>query len=124
MLEEYFSAPKTLRHLRTGPSESYIDGFADALKRAGYSKASAIRYLRNAAHLGQFTKRVGGVLGTIDVNTLKAFCRHLLCCRSPLSNGRRTDHHSAPSAKGIVSSPRQIDRTVEGQALMESQRGV
>ena len=75
MLEEYFSAPKTLRRLRTGPSGSYIDGFADALKRAGYSKASAIRYLRNAAHLGQFTKRVGGVLGTIDVNTLKAFCR-------------------------------------------------
>ena len=60
MLEEYFSAPKTLRRLRTGPSGSYIDGFADALKRAGYSKASAIRYLRNAAHLGQFTKRVGG----------------------------------------------------------------
>ena len=62
MLEEYFSAPKTLRHLRTGPSESYIDGFADALKRAGYSKASAIRYLRNAAHPGPISKRVGGGL--------------------------------------------------------------
>lgn len=94
MLEEYFSAPKTLRRLRTGPSVSYIDGFADALKRAGYSKASAIRYLRNAAHLGQFTKRVGGGLGTIDVNTLKAFCRHLSRCRCPLSNGGRTDHHA------------------------------
>jgi hypothetical protein len=87
MLEEYFSAPKTLRRLRTGPSGSYIDGFADTLKRAGYSKASAIRYLRNAAHLGQFTKRVGGGLGTIDVNTLKTFCRHLSRCRCPLSNG-------------------------------------
>jgi hypothetical protein len=32
MLEEYFSAPKTLRRLRTGPSGSYIDGFADASK--------------------------------------------------------------------------------------------
>jgi len=62
MLEEYFSAPKTLRRLRTGPSGSYIDGFADALKRAGYSKASAIRYLRNAAHPGPISKRVGGGL--------------------------------------------------------------
>jgi len=51
MLEKYFSATKTLRRLRTGPSGPYIDGFADALESASYSKASAIRYLRNAAHL-------------------------------------------------------------------------
>ena len=40
MLEKYFSAPKTLRRLRTGLSGSYIDGFADTLESAGYSKAS------------------------------------------------------------------------------------
>ena len=121
MLEEYFSAPKTLRLLRTGPSGSYIDSFADALKRAGYSKVSAIRYLRNAAHLDQFTKRVGGGLGTIDVNTLKAFCRPRA---DPTENWRPLKPSFRPICGRIVSSPRQIDRAVEGQALMESQRGV
>jgi hypothetical protein len=54
MLEEYFSAPKTLRRLRTGPSAPYIDGFAAMLQENGYSVASAVRYLRAAVHLGHF----------------------------------------------------------------------
>ena len=94
MLERYFSAPKTLRRLRTGPSGPYINRFADALESAGHSKASAIRYLRNAVHLGQFAKRVGGGLAAIDPSTLKAFCRHLPRCHCPSSNGGRTDHHA------------------------------
>jgi site-specific recombinase XerD len=93
MLERYFSAPKSLRRLRTGPSGPYIDGFADTLESAGYSKASAIRYLRNAAHLGQFTKCRGGGLAAIDTGTLKAFRRHLSSCRCPSSNGGKADHH-------------------------------
>ena len=94
MLEKYFSAPKTLRRLRTGPSGPYIDGFADALESAGYSKASAVRYLRKAVQLGQFTKRAGGGLAAIDASTLKAFCRHLSRCHCPSSNGGKTDHHA------------------------------
>lgn len=99
MLEKYFSAPKTLRRLCTGPSGPYINGFADALESAGYSKASAIRYLRNAAHLGQFTKRGGGGLAAIDARTLKAFRRHLSRCHCPSSNGGRSDHHARFGAK-------------------------
>jgi site-specific recombinase XerD len=99
MLEKYFSAPKTLRRLRTGLSGSYIDGFADTLERAGYSKASAVRYLRNAAHLGQFTKPRGGDLAAIDASTLKAFRRHLSSCRCPSSNGGKTDHHTCFGVK-------------------------
>jgi site-specific recombinase XerD len=94
VLEMYFSAPKTLRRLRTGPSGPYIDGFADTLERAGYAKASAVRYLRNAAHLGHFVNRVGSGFATIDANTLKAFSRHLSHCRCPSSNGGRTDYHA------------------------------
>lgn len=94
MLETYFSAPKTLRRLRIGLSGPYIDAFADTLERAGYAKASAIRYLRNAAHLGQFVNHVGGGLATIDANTLKAFSRHLSHCRCPSSNGGTTDYHA------------------------------
>ena len=93
MLERYFSAPKSLRRLRTGRSGPYIDGFADTLESAGYSKASAIRYLRNAAHLGQFMKCRGGGLAAIDTGTLKAFRRHLSSCRCPSSNGGKADHH-------------------------------
>jgi hypothetical protein len=36
MLETYFSAPKMLGHLRSGPSGPYLDGFAAALERQGY----------------------------------------------------------------------------------------
>ena len=52
MLEEYFSAPKTLRRLRTGPSAPYIDGFAVTLQENGYSMASAVRYLHETVALG------------------------------------------------------------------------
>jgi site-specific recombinase XerD len=99
MLEKYFSAPKTLRRLRTGLSGSYIDGFADTLESACYSKASAVRYLRNAAHLGQFTKLRGGDLAAIDASTLKAFRRHLPSCRCSSSNGGKTDHHTCFGVK-------------------------
>jgi site-specific recombinase XerD len=94
MLETYFSAPKTLRRLRSGPSGPYIDGFADALENEGYSKASAIRYLRNAAHLGQFLQRNGDDLAALDACSLQAFRRHLSRCHCPSSNGGRTDHHA------------------------------
>lgn len=94
MLETYFSAPKTLRRLRSGPSGPYIDGFADALEKAGYSKASAIRYLRNAAHLSQFLQRNGDDLAALDARSLQAFRRHLSRCHCPSSNGGRTDHHA------------------------------
>jgi hypothetical protein len=52
MLEKYFSAPKTLRHLRGGISGPHIDGFAENLEHEGYAPASAVRYIRAAAHLG------------------------------------------------------------------------
>jgi site-specific recombinase XerD len=99
MLETYFSAPKTLHRLRTGPRGPHIDGFADTLERAGYAKASAVRYLRNAAHLGQFVDLVGGGLAAIDANTLRAFNRHLSHCQCPSSNGGTTDHHACFGVK-------------------------
>jgi hypothetical protein len=51
MLEKFFSAPKTLRRLRSGISGPHIDAFADDLEHHGYARASAVRYLRAAAHL-------------------------------------------------------------------------
>jgi site-specific recombinase XerD len=83
MLEKFFSAPKTLRRLRSGISGPHIDAFADDLERHGYARASAVRYLRAAAHLGCFVQRRGGVLADIDGSTLHAFVGHLLRCRCP-----------------------------------------
>ena len=40
-----------------------IDGFADALEQDGYSHGSVVRYLRDAAHLGQFQQRHHKTLG-------------------------------------------------------------
>ena len=65
MLEKYFSAPKTLARLRAGLSGPHIDGFADALERERYSHGAALRYLRAAAHLGQFQRRRGATLADI-----------------------------------------------------------
>ena len=63
MLETYFSARKTLARLRTGPSGPHIDGFAEALEQEGYSSASAVRYLRAAAHFGHFLHKRRRTLG-------------------------------------------------------------
>ena len=93
MLETYFVAPKTLNRLRTGPSAPYIDGFADMLELNGYAPASAIRYLRAAAHLGHFMQRQGATLADSNATTPEAFRDHLPSCRCPLSNGGRVNHH-------------------------------
>ena len=99
MLEKYFSAPKTLARLRAGLSGSHIDGFADALEQNGYSHGSALRYLRAAAHLGQFQQRRHKTLADIDANTLDDFRRHLQRCRCRRSNGGRVNHHGFFGAK-------------------------
>ena len=99
MLETYFSAPKTLARLRTGLSGPHIDGFADALEQDGYSRASAVRYLRAAAHIGHFLHRRRRALADLDAGTLEAFRSHLPRCHCPLSNGGRVNHHVVFGAK-------------------------
>lgn len=94
MLETYFSAPKTLKRLRTGPSAPYIDGFATVLEETGYSPASAVRYLRVAAHLGHFLHSRGVSFAEIDIGISETFRRHLPSCRCPQSNGGRINHHT------------------------------
>ncbi len=91
MLETYFSAPKMRSHLRSGPSGQYLDGFAAALERLGYSADTAIRYLRAAAHLGHVVARQGAMPSEID---LAAFSEHLRTCRCPRATGGRGNHHT------------------------------
>lgn len=99
MLDSYFCAPKTLGRLRAGPSASYIDSFADSLGRDGYAPASAVRYLRAAAHFGCFVHLKGGTWADVDAGTLEAFGRHFPRCRCPRSNGGATGYHAGFGAK-------------------------
>jgi site-specific recombinase XerD len=91
MLETYFSALKMLGHLRRGPSGPYLDGFAAALERQGYSAGTAVRYLRAAAHLGHVVARQGAMPSDID---LAVFSEHLRTCRCPRAIGGRRNHHT------------------------------
>ena len=94
MIERYFSAPKTLRRLRAGPSGPHIDGFADALAQDGYAPASARRYVRAAAHLGCFARHHGGGFSALDAKTLEAFGRHLVRCRCPRWKAAKIGYHA------------------------------
>ena len=94
MLEKYFSAPKTLRRLRGGISGPYVDAFAGDLNRDGYAPASAVRYIRAAAHLGCFVQRRGGVLKDVDLNMLDSFSRHLRRCRCPRFKRGKISYHA------------------------------
>jgi site-specific recombinase XerD len=96
MLETYFPAAKMLGHLRSGPSGPYLDGFAAALERQGYSPATAVRYLRAAAHLGHVMAEHGTDLKHID---LAAFGEHLRTCRCPRARGGRRNHHTVFGAR-------------------------
>jgi hypothetical protein len=96
MLETYFSASKMLRDLRSGPSGPYLDGFAAALERQGYRPATAVRYLRAAAHVGHIMVHQGASLGDID---LTAFGEHLQSCRCPRAKGGRRNHHTIYGAR-------------------------
>jgi site-specific recombinase XerD len=94
MLEKYFSAPKTLQRLRGGISGPYVDAFADGLNRDGYAPASAVRYIRAAAHLGCFVQRRGGVLTNVDLNMLDSFSHHLRRCRCPHFRRGKISYHA------------------------------
>src|SRR5271170_1624022 len=96
MLETYFSASRMLARLRSGPSGPYLDGFAAALERQGYSVGTAVRYLRAGAHLGHVVARQGAMPSDID---LAVFSKHLRTCRCPGAVGGRRNHHTIFGAR-------------------------
>lgn len=96
MLETYFSAPKMLGHLRSGPCGPYLDGFAAALQRQGYGAETAVRYLRAAAHVGHVMAERDARVCDID---LAAFEQHLRHCRCARTKGGRRNHHTIYGAR-------------------------
>jgi site-specific recombinase XerD len=94
MIEKYFSCPRTVRSIRAGLCGTHIDGFAGTLEKQGYAHATAIRYLRAAAHLGSFLQRKGCTLEDVDGCLLEAFGRHFSRCRCSRYNRRKTGYHA------------------------------
>src|SRR6202035_4400223 len=80
----------------SGPGGPYLDGFAAALERQGYSPATAVRYLRAAAHLVHVMAERGA--GSDDID-LAAFIEHLRTCRCPRASGGRRNHHTVFGAR-------------------------
>jgi len=99
MLEKYFSAPKTLARLRSGLCGPYIDGFAEALAADSYSRLTAAKYLRAAAHFGRFLRRRNGSLAEIEASTLDTFYRHLPRCHCSSPNRPSDNYHTRFGAK-------------------------
>ncbi|HBH41258.1 MAG TPA: hypothetical protein DDW26_05025, partial [Rhizobiales bacterium] len=85
-IRDSFKTAKMRGHLRSGPTGQYLDGFAAALERQCYSPATAVRYLRAAAHVGHVLAEQRAGLGDID---LAAFEEHLRSCRCPRARGGR-----------------------------------
>jgi site-specific recombinase XerD len=92
MLTTYFKSPCVLQRLRATPTAQYLDGFADSLRIAGYSRAVIPRLLRIAAHLGVWAQASGYGVERLDETIVAAFCTHLPHCRCPQPNGGRAAH--------------------------------
>jgi hypothetical protein len=54
MLSHFFEAPTRIREIRSNPSGSLIEGFADYLFQNGYAEISARRHIRSAEHIVQW----------------------------------------------------------------------
>lgn len=93
MLDSYFVAPKTLRRLRSGTFGPHLDGFAEELEGRGYSRWTAVSYLRSSAHFGRFVDLQFVALEAVSEGTLDSYRQHLLRCRCPRPfSGKVTPH--------------------------------
>jgi integrase/recombinase XerD len=135
MMERFAEAKCTLARLRASAGAEHLDGFADALFRAGYSRRSGIRYVNGAAHLGNWCKRAGIAVEQIDEGVVRRFLDHLSRCGCPRSTcDRRRDSRAAAGhfleylrRRGIVPASCGMGRAGivdEFCAWMRSYRGV
>jgi site-specific recombinase XerD len=81
MISDYFEAPWALERMRSGSVGPYMDGFASALAKAGYSPHSIRSYLRAAVHLGHWADRRSIAITSLDNGILIRFRRHFSQCK-------------------------------------------
>ena len=93
MLEFYVESDFRLRQLRQCPVGTYLDGFAEWLRSAGYKRRPGQLVLRGAAHLGHWTVARGVPLDRITEEGLDSFAQHLPTCACPHPFQGRDRYH-------------------------------
>ena len=78
MLDHYFKYLGVIRRMRVGPLGKEIDGIADDLEQAGYSRLSARRYLSLIASFSRYALKSGVTLvQKIDHALVERYLRHV-----------------------------------------------
>jgi site-specific recombinase XerD len=73
MIERYFSQPKVLLRLRSGPLGPYLPRFVSALEQKRFSRDTIRRFIRGADRLGRWLDGQGVALLEANQNHLKAY---------------------------------------------------
>jgi integrase/recombinase XerD len=81
MLSHFFERPARIREIRSGPSGTLIESFADYLFQNGYAEVSARRHIRSAEHIVRWASRNNLSASKLDDRALKRFSDHLKRCR-------------------------------------------
>lgn len=81
MLTDFFRSPQTLSRLRSGAVGAFIDGFAENLKTAGYSRFTIRAHLGAAAHFSNWAGIMGLTIAELDDTVGQKFQRHLASCQ-------------------------------------------
>jgi site-specific recombinase XerD len=95
MLKKYFVSAQTLARINQGPTEPFIDDFANSLCESGYAASTGREYLWATAHLGIWMRVRGLTIGALDEKTIEEFADHLSVCscfQRPHSYKRRAVH--------------------------------
>lgn len=135
MIERFAEAKCVLARLRASAGAEHLDGFAEELFSAGYTRGSGIRYVNGAAHLGNWCKKTGVAIAELDERVLRRFLEHLPRCGCPRSTcDQRRDSQTAAAhflkylrRHGIVSASNRWRATAilaEFYDWMRTYRGV
>lgn len=73
MIERYFSQPKVLLRLRSGPIGPYLPRFVSALEQKRFSRDTIRRFIRGADRLGRWLEGQGVALLEANQNHLKGY---------------------------------------------------
>jgi site-specific recombinase XerD len=83
MLEQFFNSPSQIQSLRDGPGGPLIEKFAKELCRGGYSKITARKRIRAAAHFLCWGELEGIPISILSQKFIERFERHLDQCQCP-----------------------------------------
>ena len=73
MIDHFYSQPKVLKRLHSGPLGSYIDSFAQILIVQGYQTSTAKHKIRIVADLSRWLEQQGLRVKDLDETTLKKY---------------------------------------------------